>query len=211
MLSNTQKLISLGSPALCPVSASSSTLADVWGRGCGAQLGALLTIKNGFYAFEGALHVLPSASSPQSIGLVEWNHPSLWRGAFPDMPSTSICFAQDIFGVQFCIDEYGVATFDPETGGIERICENIEQWAGLILSDCALWTGHPLAHEWQQQHGKLPNGMRLVPIIPFVLGGPFEVSNLHVLEAATSQRMRGEIAAQLKGLPDGTRVRLVTE
>lgn len=211
MNSYVQQLVAVSGPALGSPLADSSSLEGRWGQVRGARLAALLCERNGFYAFEGALHVFPAVSSLQSVGLDDWNHPSLWRSTFPDLSSTWVCFAQDIFGVQFCVDEHGIATLDPETGDIERICESMEEWAETIVSDSALWTGYPLAHEWQQQHGALPRDMRLAPIIPFILGGRFEVNNLHLLDSVTCQRMRGTIAAQLKDLPDGARVRLVTE
>lgn len=211
MLSNVQKLISIGGPALNSIPVMPASLETTWGEPCGAPLRELLSKKNGFYAFEGALHVFPSESSPQSVGLSDWNHPALWRDCFPGMSPSSVCFAEDIFGVQFCIDELGIGTFDPETGDAGRMCGSMEEWAKAILSDYDLWTGHALAREWQLRHGGLPNGMRLVPIVPFVMGGAFEISNLHLLDAVVGQRMRGEIAAQIRGLPDGAQVRLVAE
>ncbi len=75
------------------------------------------------------------------------------------------------------------------------------------LEDSAALTGHPLAHGWQQRHGPLPPGVRLVPNVPFVLGGDHVVENLHPLPAVQGMQLRTELAVRLRDLPDGTRVR----
>jgi len=42
----------------------------------------VLRRRNGFYAFEGALHVFPSESSQNETGLSDWNHTDLWRSGY---------------------------------------------------------------------------------------------------------------------------------
>jgi hypothetical protein len=74
------------------------------------------------------------------------------------------------------------------------------------LQDYEGETGYPLAHAWQQRHGPLPLSHRLVPVIPFVLGGTFDLSNLHAVDMAHSMTVRAGISRQLHHLPDGTRV-----
>ncbi|WP_208457844.1 NucA/NucB deoxyribonuclease domain-containing protein [Burkholderia sp. BCC0405] len=164
---------------------------------------ALLERKNGFYAFESALHVLPSHSIGDEIGVVEWNAPDLWVGAYQDLAEGAVFFAEDIFGGQFCIRADGVYSFDPETANFEHLAHDLEGWAKLILEDCEYITGYPLAHEWQKSEGMLTLGARLVPKIPFVTGGNFSVDNLYAANAVEAMRIRANLAIQIKGLPDG--------
>ena len=49
-------------------------------------------------------------------------------------------------------------------------------------------------------------GERLVPKVPFVLGGEFDVSNLHPLDSVKAMRFYGNLAVQIRDAPDGTRV-----
>jgi hypothetical protein len=42
------------------------------------ELIELLERKNGFYAFESALHVMPAQSRGHETGLVDWNSEQLW-------------------------------------------------------------------------------------------------------------------------------------
>jgi hypothetical protein len=48
--------------------------------------------------------------------------------------------------------------------------------------------------------------MRLVPKVPFVLGGEIEPGNVYSLNAKEGMRVRGELAVQIRDLPDGARV-----
>lgn len=170
------------------------------------QLQSLLEMKNGFYAFEGALHVLSDLGTSIEKGLLEWNCNELWRKCYEGLPEDSLFFAEDIFGVPFCICNEQVARFDPETGAFEAIASDIEEWSQLILDDYQFWTGYDVAHLWQMKHGPIPIGQRLLPITPFVLGGEYSVANVHAIDATQGMRYRASIAAQIRDMPDGAPV-----
>jgi hypothetical protein len=166
----------------------------------------LLRCKNGFYAFEGALHVLPSSSTAREYGLMKWNASDLWRADYQGLADRCFFFAEDVFGTQFCLHNDCVMSFDPETGEKEFIASDVDEWASRILDGYDLLTGHRMAHEWQIRHGVIPIGERLIPKVPFVLGGAFAVDNLFPLEAAKSMRSRANLAVQIKTLPDGSEI-----
>ena len=176
----------------------------------GEQLFVTLCEKNGFYAFESALHVFPMAQGTALRGnLEEWNDPSLWKTSYGQLITQAfLCFAEDLFGGQFCICDAGISRFDPETGGLKQVATDLEAWAQLVLDDYSFQTGHLLAREWQLINAPLPLGKRLVPSKPFVIGGDYKVSNLFAMDAAASMRLRGEIAQQIARLPEGTEVEI---
>jgi hypothetical protein len=169
----------------------------------------LLEVKNGFYAFEGALHVFSTKRGGQEHDIFQWNSTELWRNEYETLTEGFRFFAEDVFGNQFCLYRGHVSIFDPETGGLEPFADSMEEWAEKILDDYSLWTGHQLAHDWQKLHGAIPIGSRLLPKIPFVMGGDYVVANLYALEAAEGMRFRACIARQLLNVPDGTPVKLV--
>ncbi|GAA1923654.1 hypothetical protein GCM10009815_17820 [Nocardioides marmoribigeumensis] len=171
------------------------------------ELGALLVARNGFYAFESALHVFGSGPSVTGGSLEEWNAEHGWRVAYGELAEGLLFFAEDVFGVQFALRGDRVVTFDPETGDVGAMGTSIEDWADQLLSDYRELTGYPVAHDWQSRHGTLVPGTRLVPKRPFVLGGAFDVANLYALDATEGMRVRGDLAAQLRDLPDGAQVR----
>lgn len=170
------------------------------------QLRNILGVRNGFLAFEGALRFLPSRTVPICYGLGEWNSEALWRYEYGSLADGCFFFAEDIFGGQFCINDNRIWTFDPETGERALIAETLDEWARKILDDYNLLTGYSLAHQWQEAHGKLTGRNRLLPKVPFVAGGGFEVSNLVAVDAAEGMRVRGAIARQIRYLPDGTSI-----
>ena len=180
---------------------------NVVSPGSHAELYEFLQIKNGFYAFESALHVFPAKAVAPEIGLDDWNSPGLWRSSFGGMTDGCFFFAEDAFGIQFALREADVCTFDPETGIQETFARDLEGWASLILEDYNLHTGYPLAHAWQVVHGRIPIGKRLLPKMPFVAGGEFAVENLYAHDAIQGMLFRAEIAKQIKDLPDGAKIR----
>jgi len=172
------------------------------------ELLAMLCQRNGFYALESALHVFPTRSSQNEIGICDWNESALWRSGYKGLADGCLFFAEDVFGGQFCIKDSKVYTFDPETGSFEYLADDIESWAKMLLSDYEVLTGYPLAHQWQKQNGQLPAGKRLLPKVPFVLGGEFVLDNLYLADAVEGMRFRADIASQINELPDGAQIRL---
>jgi hypothetical protein len=164
--------------------------------------------KNGFYAFESALHVFPACRAERTMDLEKWNDPKLWIESYDDMALDTLFFAEGILGDQFGIKHGEIVRFEAETGLLERVAANLEEWADLILKDYKYQTGYPLAHEWQKAHGPIHNGQRLVATIAFVLGGEFDISNLFAMDAAKAMRYHGDFARQIRHVPNGTKIKL---
>lgn len=202
MNSSLEKLLSVAGPSYGPGLPSSAPLL----RGpIGEELRSLLTKRDGFYAFESALHVR-SYLGGAAIGLGEWNSRSSWRRNYQELTGDFTFFAEDIFGVQFAFDEHQIVVFDPETGEVEHLASGLESWASAILQNHNELTGYDLAHRWQQQYGRISTGQRLMPKRPFVLGGEFEVANVYALPDVDGMRLRGDLAVQIRDLPDGATV-----
>lgn len=203
------KLASIGSDPICrrPPNIAPTLMADA--GVLGEQLGAILDRKNGFLAFESALHVLGAGNDckPSVVDLNRWNALTCWRAEYEDQAMGCVFFAEDLFGEQFAIRGDRVVQFDPETGETAEFAEDLEQWAAVILERYEFVTGFPLAHAWQVQNGPLPLGKRLLPKVPFVLGGAYELDNLVATDAIESMRMRARLAKRLRGLPDGAKLK----
>lgn len=176
--------------------------------GLAGELEQMLRAKNGFYAFESALHVFASEASAGERGLADWNAGELWAGEYRDLADGCVFFAEDVFGNQFCLKDDRVWAFDAETGSRQELAASLEAWAARVLEDSPLLTGHPLGQAWQARHGALPIGRRLCPRQPFVLGGAFEIDNLLALDAVTGMRFRACVAVQIRDMPDGTEVEI---
>ncbi len=173
-----------------------------------SELLSMLRQKNGFYAFESALHVFP-ISSVDCMSLEEWNSDSLWRNAYQDLADGLLFFAEDVFQDQFCLSSSGVVRFEAETGRTEPYAQSIEEWARKVLSHYDVDTGWTLASKWQQENAPLRPGHRLMPKTPFFLGGQFSLDNLWEGDAVEGMRFKASLAIQTRDIPDGQRVRLV--
>jgi hypothetical protein len=172
------------------------------------QLAQMLRIKNGCFAFESALHIFPYGKTMHGYSLSEWNKSDLWRCEYESLTDDMLFFAEDLFGEQFVVHGNEVFRFNPETAKITRVAESIEGWADIITSRYKSETGYVLAHEWQVQNRRLKPEERLIPKLPFVLGGKFTVENLYAAESADGMRYRAAIAKQIHGQPDGTTVQI---
>jgi hypothetical protein len=206
-MNNIQKLISISSegldaePKACPNMFREYTL--------GLELFHMLQQKNGFYAFEYALHVFPLTADPEG-GVEGWNAEALWRNGYEDLAEGLLFFAEDILQDQFCLSKKRTAVyrFHAETGETSFIAASIEGWAGAILSDYRTQTCWPLVHEWQEKNGRLPLGKRLMPKTPFFLGGEYKLENLWAGNPLEGMRLKAGIAMQTRNLPEGAKVRL---
>lgn len=141
--------------------------------------------------------------------LCEWNDASSWRSNYQDLADGYLFFAEDVFGGQFAIDSSGevIVSFDPETARTEVVAVSVDDWAGAVLKDYDYLTGHSLAHSWQERNGKLRPAHRLLPKLPFVAGGKYEAENLYSADSVNGMRLRGDLAVQIRSLPDGAKIR----
>lgn len=207
MTLNVQKLLSISSLKISEIIPQFDESTKNKLGSLGDDFYNLLTLKNGFYAFESALHFFPATNINQSILDVNyWNSENLWVNKYSDSIRDYLFFAEDIFGGQFCIFNERIHTFDPETEETEEIATSFDDWAKCVLDEYNHLTGFELAHEWQLKNGCIPVVKRLLPKVPFVLGGKFTIDNLYLLDSVTGMKVRGDLAQQIKNSPDGTKV-----
>ena len=207
-MTSVEKLLSIGSGEIAPSPAFNREILN--GYPLAPELLRMLEHKNGFYAFESALHVFPLNSDPAAgMNLEQWNSESLWRRDYGGLADGLLFFAENLLQDQFGLSARGVVRFDAETGETKFIADSIEKWAETLLANYEYETAWPLARQWQTEHGPLPAGKRLMPKTPFVLGGKYSMDNLWIGDAVEGMRFKADVAMQTRNLPDGTQIRLV--
>jgi hypothetical protein len=142
------------------------------------------------------------------MDLERWNMDVLWRSEFATAANGLLFFAEDAFGEQFALSNGKIWRFNPESAEKEEFAGDLDEWAGKILSDYSFETGYQQAHDWQQQNGELMEGKRLIPKIPFIMGGKYDADNLFALDSVKGMRYRADIWKQIRDLPDGASVQL---
>ena len=204
-----EKLVQVaGDPIGCPANPDFGLALQKFGD-IGRQLGQLLKSKNGFFCFESALRVFPDTTSSSSWGLEEWNSEENWKYSYSGLASDLFCFAEDIFGNQFCISNNEIVIFNAETADIEVFAVSMENFARRILIDHDFVTGHSVASDWQAVHGTLKGRERLFPRTFFIFGGEYALQNVVKLDSIRAMVSYGNIARQIHGLADGLNVKLV--
>ncbi len=206
MNNNIEKLISISSNSFSQKQVKLAPDLLVIAGNLGKELSLFLSKKNGFFAFESALRVFPSGKSKFSLSIQDWNSEGLWRKEYAGLADGCLFFAEDIFGGQFCIKNNIICSFDPETGHLDQIADSFEGWAKELLADYNIWTGYSLAHEWQKINGVLSSRQRLIPKIPFVCGGQFELDNLTAINVISGMKSRANLAMQIIDMPDGAQI-----
>ncbi|OXM66245.1 MULTISPECIES: SMI1/KNR4 family protein [Amycolatopsis] len=177
------------------------------GGGVSRELAGLLSRLNGFALFDYGVQVFHAG--PRGLGpeLAAWNAVDTWKDTYGGLADGLLCFAQDLFGVQFAIeDDRRVVAFDPETGERTALGTGLDSWAGWLQEKPGTRGAAAFARLWQDTHGALGHDERLLPVTPFVLGGEYRLDNLVVRDAVTALRTRGPVAQQIHDLPDGTPV-----
>ncbi|WP_341839631.1 SMI1/KNR4 family protein [Chitinophaga caseinilytica] len=129
---------------------------------------------------------------------------------FGKLAEKLFAFGQDIFGYQFAFIEGSsdIVYFNSETGEKEIMANSFSEWLQVLEDKLDYYTGEPFMIDWIKEKGKLDIDARLIPIKPFVIGGDYEVDNLHVLHFPKYLEYYADMARQISVLPDGAAVRL---
>jgi hypothetical protein len=201
-----RKLLEITSPPFIPDRASVVTSGFDRLGARGTEISEVLAAKNGFFCFESALHFFPEATVESSWGIHEWNTHELWKAEYYGLADDIFCFAEDIFGGQFCVKGSEIGIFNPETADFRALAPTLEEWASEVLKAYSVLTGYLLAHEWQREHGPLPVRSRLMPKRPFALGGEYALANLSAIDSLRLMKNLGNLARQIHDLPDGATI-----
>jgi hypothetical protein len=172
---------------------------------------ALIGMRNGFVALESTLRLFPLCRDPSGLyDMAFWNSDSAWRSSYGELADGLWFFAENAIGEQFAIDQQkgGIVVFDPEAGERRHLADDLEDWAGIVLKDWPELTMHPVVMKWQELNGPLHLSQSLVPKTMFIAGGKYEAENLFAVDAVEAMRFRGDIALQIKDLPDGAKIRI---
>src|SRR4051812_6567772 len=105
---NIQKLLNWAGPSLGQTCPPVLTEIDFSGA-------ALWAGRNGFFAFDQALHVFPVGDGSRGYDIHAWNSNMLWKFEYDNEEiSRCFCFAEDIFGTQFAVLGSTVVSLNPE-------------------------------------------------------------------------------------------------
>jgi len=101
----------------------------------------------------------------------------------------------------------------PEEWSCEVVAENAQQLANLMNDDefQADWNMIPLVELATQKLGPVPDGRCYCLKIPAVIGGKYEPDNIGTISLEELISFSGDMAAQIKDLPDGAQIEIKIE
>jgi hypothetical protein len=163
---------------------------------------------NGGFYFGGSLHLYGVCKRPVFHSIVEVKNCLVEE--YGKIVDGAFSFGQDLFANQFVFTGKGVAILNAETGDLDFMARDFSDWLELLSEDREYLTGVDLLRAWEVEVGKLQHDHRLCAKIPFVMGGEYKADALYAQKFPNYVSSSANIARQIHGKPDGTRVILGT-
>ena len=176
------------------------------------ELQQLIAQRNGFVAFRGGLHVRGACTAPEWHSLrAAMEGSTSFAARFRTVKKDDIPFAQDVFGDQFLLRGGKVFKLDSYADQLEPVADGLVDFFGKVQRDpiALLELGH-LA-QFESGGETLRPGELLMEWPPFVVEGSEKGVSLRRIPAAERLEFLADIAKQLRGVADGTKVEFKIE
>lgn len=171
------------------------------------ELQQLIAQRNGFVAFRGGLHVRGACTTPEWHSLrVAMEGPTSFAARFRTVKPEDVPFAQDVFGDQFILRGGKVFKLDSYADQLEQVADGLVEFFARVQADPIglLSLGHLAQYEGSGE--TLRPGELLMEWPPFVVEGSDKGVSLRRIPAAERLEFLADIARQLRGVADGTKV-----
>jgi len=171
------------------------------------ELQQLIAQRNGFVAFRGGLHVRGACTAPDWHSLrVAMEGPASFAARFRTIKKDDVPFAQDVFGDQFVWREGKVYKLDSYADQLEEVAGGVVDFFLKVQQDpiALLELGHLTQFEGTGE--TLRPGELLMEWPPFVVSESRKGVSLRRIPAAERLEFLADIAKQLRGVADGTKV-----
>jgi hypothetical protein len=171
------------------------------------DLQQLIAQRNGFVAFRGGLHVRGACTAPEWHSLrVAMEGPASFSARFRTIKSDDVPFAQNLFGDQFILRGGKVFKLDSYADQLEEVAGGLVDFFAKVQQDpiALLSLGH-LA-QFEATGETLRPGELLMEWPPFVVEGSEKGVSLRRIPASERLEFLADIARQLRGVADGTKV-----
>ncbi len=171
------------------------------------ELQQLLAQRNGFVAFRGGLHVRGACTTPAWHSLrAAMEGPESFAERYRVVKAGDVPFAQNVFGDQFILRGDAVHKLDGYADTLEPVAPNLTAFFALVQQDPIelLALGHLAQYEGSGE--TLRPGELLMEWPPFVVEGSEKGVTLRRIPANERLEFLADIARQLRGVADGTKV-----
>jgi hypothetical protein len=175
-----------------------------------ADLAAVLRRSNGYVRFHGGFHLRGACREPAWHSLRgAWDGPSSFARLYPETVTTAdVPFAEDCVGDQFLLRDGRVWRLLAETGDVEPLGVGLTDFLAAAEDDPVGYLSLNPLLQYHREGGRLEPGQLLSVYPPFCTAEAAEGVILAAVPAAERRRFLADLAAQLRGIPDGGRIEL---
>jgi hypothetical protein len=176
------------------------------------DLQQLLAQRNGFVAFRGGLHVRGACVEPRWHSLrAAMEGPESFAERYRVVKPGDVPFAQSVFGDQFILRGTSVHRLDGYADTLDPVADDLTGFFFKVQEDPIgmLALGHLAQYEGTGE--TLRPGELLMEWPPFVVEGSEKGVSLRRIPAAERLEFLADIAKQLRGVADGTKVEFKIE
>ncbi len=173
-----------------------------------------LSLCDGGYTKDHFFHFFGQCG-PREHNLLEWNQSELWKKYY-GLDDKAFVFAEDILGTQFCFDIRGnrrvVKMLVPASGRTTLCANTFEEFVQYeVMRSGTNAEARRLAGNFFRTKGEAFRPFTHISCkVPPALGGSdSDLNNLELTRASTNLKILGQVAAQVKTLAPGTRIREV--
>lgn len=160
----------------------------------------LLLELNGFIVAGGTLHLRGACFVPEWHSLrAAWNGEEAFHQLYAEVLPADIPFAQDCFGDQFLLREGAVLRLFAETGEMEEIAGSLDDFLSAAQDDIEGYLN--------VQPAELAPGQLTLAYPPFCVEESESEVGLSKLPAIEVIRFHATVAKQLRGVPEGARIK----
>ena len=167
---------------------------------------------NGYVAFHGGLHIRGACLSPTWHSLRYW-----WLGGgalhqlFPAVDERDVPFGEDAFGDQYLLRGGVVHRLSAETGNIASLGADLREFDHNVREDPVGYLSLGPLEQFRASGGELAPGQLLSVYPPFVMRESANGVSYRAIPAEERIRFLADLASQIRGLPEGTKVRFRIE
>jgi hypothetical protein len=162
-----------------------------------SDLAQILNVVNGFILHNGALHVRGACLAPDWHSLRSaLKGPQAFHILYESVRPSDIPFAQDQFGDHFLIRDSAIVRLVAETGEVEVLADNLEEFFSRLHNDIKEFLNVGL-------YQPLQPGQLLHAYPPFCSRESAAGVSLRAIDASEIIRLHADMARQLRDVPDG--------
>jgi len=167
---------------------------------------------NGCVVHGGGLHIRGASETPDWHSLRRfWIGEDRLSTMYPAVKAHDVPFAQDCFGDQFLLRSQSVFRLSGETGEVENLSLGWREFFAAAAANPIEFLSLQLLERFKREGGSLQPGQLLSVYPPLCTQESGNGVSLKAVPARERIRALADFAAQIAGLTNGSKIRIVVE